>query len=552
LKAYATILLKETTTPFLIFMNTTISPVHHKGERKIKLVFTYDSILIDRVKAIEGVSWSRTHNTWLLPYTKEAYQSLLLIFPELKKEAQDKTITATAVLSTFNPSPALIPRDGSCHVWFHLRAMYVYVRKNDATVAFLKAMPMIRFSKKHYAWIIPYHSKNMQLLQSFFKDKLHLKNEVPLHPFKASLTMKPNNLRLLRTISGELRLWLRYHKDHMEFIRSLPYARWHSKQACWVVPHSEVILKDIEKHFNSHHFEIDYEEEGPKYKTALAFTPKFRDCPVAYREKLLLKRYSPSTIKTYIGCFHEFINYYPDIALADLDENHIKQYLLHLVEKKKISTSYQNQMINAIKFYYEQVEGGARKVYYIDRPFKEYKLPCVLSVEEVKRIIAQIDNIKHKCMILLLYSAGLRISELIHLQIKDVDSKRMLIHIRSAKGQKDRMTLLSEKVLIYLREYFLLHKPKEYLFEGQLGGQYATRSVQNIFHRACGLAKIKKPATLHTLRHSFATHLLENGTDLRYIQALLGHSSSKTTEIYTHITRKGMENIKSPLDSLDL
>jgi len=265
-----------------------------------------------------------------------------------------------------------------------------------------------------------------------------------------------------------------------------------------------------------------------------------------------VKRYSPSTMKTYLNCFREFINHYSTVELNDIAEEQIKQYMLHLVEDKKVSSSYQNQMINAIKFYYEQVLGKERKFYYIDRPFKEQKLPSVLSVEEIKKIIAQIENLKHKCMILMLYSAGLRISELIHLKVADIDSKRMLIHVKSAKGQKDRMTLLSEKVLIYLRTYFLQYKPKEYLFEGQMGGAYATRSVQEIFQRACAKANIKKKASLHTLRHSFATHLLENGTDLRYIQVLLGHSSSKTTEVYTHITRKGMENIKSPLDGLDL
>jgi len=143
------------------------------------------------------------------------------------------------------------------------------------------------------------------------------------------------------------------------------------------------------------------------------------------------------------------------------------------------------------------------------------------------------------------------ILKLTNLKIADIDSKRMMIHIKGAKGKKDRMTLLSEKVLILLREYFKLYKPKEYLFEGQMGGIYSSRSIQNFFTDALRKSKIAKQATVHTLRHSFATHLLENGTDLRYIQTLLGHQSSKTTEIYTHITTKGMEKVKSPLDTLD-
>ena len=188
----------------------------------------------------------------------------------------------------------------------------------------------------------------------------------------------------------------------------------------------------------------------------------------------------------------------------------------------------------------------------IERPRSEHKLPNVLSEEEVMRIINNVQNIKHKAILLTIYSAGLRISEAVNLKIADIDSSRHLILIKGAKGKKDRNSLLSEKLLVYLRKYFLMYKPKVWLFEGQYGDQYSETSIQHIFRKACNDAKIIKKATVHTLRHSFATHLLEHGTDLRYIQELLGHSSSKTTEIYTHITHKGMEQIKSPLDNLDI
>jgi len=189
---------------------------------------------------------------------------------------------------------------------------------------------------------------------------------------------------------------------------------------------------------------------------------------------------------------------------------------------------------------------------YIDRPFKEKILPTVLSEEEVKQIINCVSNLKHKAILLTIYSAGLRISEAVNLKIADIDSKRKVIIIKDAKGKKDRNSLLSEKLLVVLREYFKQYKPKIWLFEGQFGGRYSDRSIQNVFRKACIDAKIMKKVSVHSLRHSFATHLLERGTDLRYIQELLGHSSSKTTEIYTHITRKGMEQVKSPLDNFEL
>jgi site-specific recombinase XerD len=177
-------------------------------------------------------------------------------------------------------------------------------------------------------------------------------------------------------------------------------------------------------------------------------------------------------------------------------------------------------------------------------------LPIVLSEDEVKSMINNLENIKHKCVIMMIYSGGLRISELINLKITDIDSKRMQVFIKNAKGKKDRYTLLSSKALAFLREYFLIYKPKNWLFEGMNKEKYSERSIQNIFKRALKASRINKVATVHTLRHSFAIHLLENGTDLRYIQALLGHSSAKTTQIYTHVSTRAISEIVNPLDKI--
>ncbi len=235
-----------------------------------------------------------------------------------------------------------------------------------------------------------------------------------------------------------------------------------------------------------------------------------KKCPDAYINKLKVIRYSENTIRTYTSAFSDFINYFSKKELFEISDEDIKNYLLYLVEKRKISTSFQNQVINAIKFYYEKVCGGKRMPYItIDRPIKEKTLPNVLSEEEVKRIINSVKNLKHKSILLTIYSSGLRISEAINLKIADIDSSRMVILIKGGKGKKDRSSLLSEKLLIILREYFRQYKPKVWLFEGQDGGQYSDRSIQNVFRKACLDAKIMKKATVHTLRHSFATHLLE-------------------------------------------
>ena len=187
----------------------------------------------------------------------------------------------------------------------------------------------------------------------------------------------------------------------------------------------------------------------------------------------------------------------------------------------------------------------------LSRPKKELRLPNVLSKEDVSHILNALQNEKHKTILFLIYSAGLRVGEVVRLQIKDIDTKRMLIKVRQGKGRKDRYTLLSEVALKQLKKYYLLYKPELWLFPGGKDGSFLTeRTVERIFENACTVAKIKANVSVHSLRHSFATHLLEGGTDLRYIQELLGHSSSKTTEIYTHVTEKKLSNIRSPLDDL--
>lgn len=175
-----------------------------------------------------------------------------------------------------------------------------------------------------------------------------------------------------------------------------------------------------------------------------------------------------------------------------------------------------------------------------------------MSEEEIIKLFNHISNLKHKCILMAIYSGGLRLSEVVNLKVSDIDSKRMMVFIKGGKGRKDRYTILSKELLNCLREYYIKEKPKDWLFEGTTGGQYSSRSVQAIMKAAVKRAGIKKHATVHTLRHSFATHMLENGTDLRYIQNLLGHNSSRTTEIYTHITTKGLEQLSSPLDKLFL
>ena len=263
-------------------------------------------------------------------------------------------------------------------------------------------------------------------------------------------------------------------------------------------------------------------------------------------------RYSEKTIKSYTHLFEEFINYHHTLEIKNIDETQIIKFLRYLVMERRISTSYQNQSINSIKFYYEKVLGGQRKFYFIDRPKREKTLPVVLNIEETVKLIRNTHNIKHKAVIMLAYSSGMRLGELVRLKLTDIDRERMQIRVEQSKGQKDRYTKLSEKFLVVFDQYLEKEKPKYWVFEGVKSGMYSARSIQNIVKYAVQEAGIKKKITVHTLRHTFATHMLEDGADLRYIQEMLGHESSKTTEIYTHVTTKGFDQIKSPLDNIDI
>lgn len=313
------------------------------------------------------------------------------------------------------------------------------------------------------------------------------------------------------------------------------------------IPAAAFRLPDFYDRYSPHAY-IDYSRVYVRHpKPQREYT-----LPEGYLELLEQKRYSPSTIKTYRAYFSDFMEYHKGRNIDHLKVADINKYILYLVNEKKISVSQQNMRINAIKFYYEQVKGGKRQYYGGITRAKEYKsLPEVLSRNEVARILACLSNRKHRCMISLIYSAGLRRSELLNLTPKDIISERMLVRIMG-KGRKCRYSLLSEKLLKELREYFKEYRPQKWLFEGETPGEpYSASALVKVLKEAASHAGIKHRVHVHVRRHSFATHLLEQGTDLRTIQELLGHNDIKTTSIYLHVTSTHKSSIPNPLDSLD-
>lgn len=355
---------------------------------------------------------------------------------------------------------------------------------------------------------------------------------------------------------------LKFYPDKViqALVKELPGVKWSNKYGMVTVPNTPANLNAIFSKFqgiswiNCTHFfpnrpvhTCGEDLSVDKYRKRKPI-PGWRYCPEEFYQKLELKKYALNTAKIYIGMFEKFINHFAgDIKLTEINDLMIRKYLQHLVQQNR-SDSYLNQSINAIKFYYEVVKEMPNRFYDIERPLPAEALPKVLSKNQIRAMISSINNLKHKCILSLLYSAGLRRGELLNLKLTDIISDRMLIRVEQGKGKKDRYTLLGEQVLQNLRQYYLQAKPSYYLFEGSNGKKYSGSSVVKIVQRAASRARIRERVIPHMLRHSLATHLLEDGVDLRQIQILLGHNSIKTTEVYTHVAVKGMNKIKNPID----
>lgn len=269
-----------------------------------------------------------------------------------------------------------------------------------------------------------------------------------------------------------------------------------------------------------------------------------------YNKYLSIENYSEQTIKSYLSALKLFLNYIEKLNVNKITEKEIRNYLFYCKDQREYAFSTMRQVISSIRYLYKNVLRQQIPECLDLSLRKPNSLPVVLSKTEIIKILQATNNLKHKTILLLIYSAGLRLGELLNLKLGDLNSDSMKIHVRQGKGKKDRYVMLSENVLEVIRKYYKDYKPKEYIIEGQKGGKYSPKSVQSIFKTALKKANIKKKASVHTLRHSFATHLLDDGTDIRYIQELLGHKRLETTQIYTHVSSYSINKIKSPADTL--
>lgn len=539
-------------------MPVKISRIIHNEEPKLKIEFPYDQAKIALVKQVNGAVWSKTHRAWLIPDLPASVERLKQLFVKYELQFDEG---ADEKVSGEYPAEAVVPapkRDVSVEVIN--RKILLKLPKNEADINFIRTLRYFRWLKNERVWEIPDYPGNLDLIRDYFKDRI---SEIRMHDsielkqgVEAARSIRRDEVLMIKTRSGRVKIIAAFNKVLISAIREIPYSRWDAKNKWWTVPYSEVIFGRLTEVCTALKLKVIQEEEpvgeaGAKRISPLDI-PNYRRAPEAYGNKHLELRNSPHTIKNYTAAFEEFINYFYRYDIDTITEPQILEFLRYLISERKVSVSYQNVAINAIKFYYEKVLKGQRKFYFIDRPRRDITLPDVLNIDEITAMIKTADNIKHKLIIMFIYSSGLRLGEVVRLKLTDIDRQRMQVRVEQSKGRKDRYTKLSEKILPVLDRYLEEYKPEELVFNGEKGKPYSERSVQEVVQGIARKAGIAQKVTPKTLRHTFATHSLENGVDLRYIQSMMGHASSKTTEIYTHITTKGFENIKSPMDGLDI
>ena len=467
----------------------TTSLIIHRNKERLKLVFGFDDAIKLKVRSIEGSAWSKTHQAWLVPTDSITIDKLMCLFPDLsipKYDIKEKVES-----------------------------------KSDKT-------------------------KSEEF--DFFKNDFSLRNTIRVLV----------NYRFIRIRCPK-------NNQDIQFFRSIKYCFWKSDDYYWEMQNTEDNFELVTAYFaqRAHSFEVDDCLPIQKRKdNYLAIDLKTKEITSdgmkqieyfesIFRQWLNHKRYSESTIDSYCEAIRVFLKYIYPKSTQDVVVEDMISFVNEFIIANGLSYSYQNQIVNGCKLFFREVIKSKLDVDKFERPRREHKLPNVLSKEEVKAILRALKNKKHRAMLSLIYACGLRRSELLNLRLSDVDSKRFLLKVNNSKGKKDRIIPISENIILLLRDYYIDEKPITWLFEGQQKNtKYSASALSEVLENAVYKAKIKKPVTLHWLRHSYATHLLESGTDLRYIQELLGHKNSKTTEIYTHVSTKSLKKIKSPFDDL--
>lgn len=363
--------------------------------------------------------------------------------------------------------------------------------------------------------------------------------------------------------SAQIGIYFDFNNDIKAHVKAYHGVKWSQTNKVFYVKDSAANRVGLFKYLNQFGYWVDYSaikrttlpkaqpartEELDKVELYKALPLTHQDKLKRYADYLRGKRLSESTVKSYGYFVLRFLHYHKDVADLDWTNEHINLFMENVLAKERYSISSHRQSVGALKYFTALCGLPAFDASGFERPKKSKFLPVVLSKEEVIDILQAAKNLKHRAVLALIYSSGLRIGELLNLELKDIDIDRSQVHIKNGKGRKDRTVVLSEVIKPLLYNYIQTYKPQRYFVEGSPGVPYTAGSVRQFLRKSCDDAGIKKRVTPHTLRHSYATHMLENGVDLRFIQELLGHSKPETTMIYTHVAQKDLMKVQSPLD----
>jgi len=377
-----------------------------------------------------------------------------------------------------------------------------------------------------------------------------LPHTAPTTAEAAPTASEPNVTFELGTLHNKAVIFIRfpYHAQLVARVRQLEGVHWSRSQKAWYVRDNDHYRSILPSWQGGVGGGLPPREcgKGALMKVSEVNRPALQ----RFIDTIRLKGYSPNTETTYRNEFAQLLVLLSNVHVDTMTPEQLRSYMLYCTTELKLSEAHLHSRLNAIKFYFEKVLKQEKFFAEIPRPKKHSTLPKHISPRDVKKLFEATANLKHNTMLKMCYGMGLRVSEIIGLKVSHVDSGNMQVLIEKAKGKKDRYANLPESRLEQLREYFKEYRPKEFLFEGQYGGQYSTRSAQNVFKAAMKKANINKDTGIHSLRHSYATHLMEAGTDMGHIQKLLGHANITTTLIYAKVTNRDTKKVKSPLDSL--
>ena len=587
-------------------LKVTLSRIEHRGAVRIKVAFPFNQTAIDTIKKIPNSKWSQTKNCWYVPYSTQSYDLLKQYFEvnilknqidfAPKKDGntsiqKSRPVQTTPLSNRHKPTSfvEVLPEQAN-----RVKVIIPYNHTDFATK--IKTLPDRIWDEAQGSWSVPQTQATLDALRELFGNSLKVatsinwnhSSQVRNKNNNKSLTIVDQNKKAVSfqskdtstsnatinfitgnklVIERENENWLRVYvpfrkKGWIAVVKSMLGRRWDAEAKYWLIPYVKDNINRINSFIGEEHFECSFDlktnipatyktKQSKKKRSPYNLNNSQKKALISLEEQLQLENKSWRTIKTYKNLFRQYLAYFPDTAPSKISKAQIEHYVVYR-KQDNISDSQLNQLINVLNCFYIRLLEQEDKIVRLQRPKKKKKLPNVYSLEEIQALLKSTTNLKHKCMLVLIYSGGLRRSELLNLKVEDVSFDRKTLFVQNGKGGKDRYTFFSDVAQKYLKEYLRQYQPSYYLFEGQHGGKYSESSIQKVFDTARKASNVPGNVTIHGLRHSFATHLIEKSVPLHVVQELLGHNSIKTTEIYLHISNKFRKELKSPLDDLEI